>query len=80
MLKKLALGGVALAAWAGLGLTPAEAAAPWPGGNAAAQNGNTIQCGNSAIGDITALLVPLTPVTFAGSKPVDCSIRVYQNG
>ncbi|GAA5071062.1 hypothetical protein HNP84_009150 [Thermocatellispora tengchongensis] len=83
MLKKLVLGGAALAAFAGLGLTtPAQADAPWPGGgdvNVSEQSGNTIVCGNQAIGDILILLVPLTPVTQADRDGVDCGVRVIQN-
>ncbi|RBQ16450.1 hypothetical protein DP939_29430 [Spongiactinospora rosea] len=82
MLKKLALGGTMIAAFAGVGLAaPAHAATPWPGGetNASQQNGNTITCGNSAIGDVFVNLLNLTPVTLADRKPVDCGIRVTQN-
>ncbi|GLW05579.1 hypothetical protein Misp01_07090 [Microtetraspora sp. NBRC 13810] len=83
MLKKLALGGAVLTAWAGLGLaTPAQADAPWPkpgGDNVAAQANNVVVCGNKAIGDISIPLIPLQPVTFNNTQPVDCSIRAYQN-
>jgi hypothetical protein len=82
MLKKLALGGTMIAALAAMVLaTPAQAATPYPGNetNAAQQNGNTITCGNSAIGDVAVTLLNLTPVTLAERKPLDCGIRVYQN-
>ncbi|GLW05578.1 hypothetical protein Misp01_07080 [Microtetraspora sp. NBRC 13810] len=83
MLKKLALGGAVLAAWAGLGLAPAHAAAPWPwpegGDNTAAQSNNVIVCGNQTIGDIAVTLLNLAPVTLNNKKPVDCSIRAYQD-
>ncbi|RBQ16451.1 hypothetical protein DP939_29435 [Spongiactinospora rosea] len=81
MLKKLAIGGM-LTAFAVSGVAaPAVAAAPWPGDetNTAQQSGNVIVCGNSAIGDIIVTLLNLAPVSVATKKPVDCSVRVYQN-
>ncbi|MDF5751464.1 hypothetical protein [Spongiactinospora sp. TRM90649] len=82
MLKKLALSGTMIAAFAGMALaTPAQAATPWPGGenNASQQNGNTITCGNTAIGDVAVTLLNLTPVTLADRKSIDCGVRVNQS-
>ncbi|MFI0417719.1 hypothetical protein DP939_29440 [Spongiactinospora rosea] len=81
MLKKLAFGGAVLAAFAGVGLAaPAHATiGPDDGGNVARQSDNIVVCGNQAIGDIIIPVIPLTPVTIATRKPVDCSIRAYQN-
>ncbi|GAA5071058.1 hypothetical protein HNP84_009151 [Thermocatellispora tengchongensis] len=83
MLKKFVLGGVAMAAFAGVGLAaPALADAPPPRNendvNVAEQSGNVIVCGNHAIGDIVVTLLNLAPVTTASRQPVDCSITVHQ--
>lgn len=84
MLKKLALGGAAVAAFAGLGIaTPALADVPWPNNenefNISEQSGNTVVCGNKAIGDITVAILNLNPVVSSDKEPVDCSIRVQQD-
>ncbi|MDF5751462.1 hypothetical protein [Spongiactinospora sp. TRM90649] len=80
MLKKLAFSGAVLAAFAGVGLAaPAHATVGPDENNVAQQSGNVIVCGNSAIGDITIPLIPLSPVTINSQKPVDCSVRAYQN-
>ena len=83
MLKKLALGGAVVAAFAGMGFaTPAQAATPWPGGdkiNVSQQNDNTVVCGNKTIGDITIPIIPLTPVTLVDREPVNCNITNHQS-
>ena len=83
MLKKLALGGAVVATFAGMGFaTPAQAETPYPRDNnvnVGSQSGNVIVCGNSAIGDIFVGLLNLAPVTLADRRPVDCSVRSYQN-
>jgi hypothetical protein len=86
MLKKLALGGAVLAAFAGMGLaTPAQAnsGVPWPSNenkfNVSEQSDNVVVCGNRGIGDILIPVIPLAPVTFADREEVDCSIRAYQD-
>jgi hypothetical protein len=82
MLKQLTLGGAAIAAFASLGLaTPAQAETPYPGGgtiNVSNQSDNVIVCGNKAIGDITAAIINLSPVTNVNRQPVDCSIQANQ--
>jgi hypothetical protein len=85
MLKKLVLGGAVLAAFAGVSLaTPAQAAsvAPWPNENkvnVSEQSGNVVVCGNRGIGDISLLVVPVSPVTFVDRENVDCGFRAYQD-
>ncbi|GAA5071067.1 hypothetical protein HNP84_009149 [Thermocatellispora tengchongensis] len=82
MLKKLVLGGVAAAAFAGFAFAgPAQAAAPWPPRDVdvAEQSGNVIVCGNHAIGDVLVTLIPLAPISIVHRDPVDCSISARQN-
>ena len=85
MIKNLALGGAAIAAFAGLVLaTPAHAVSgpPWPSDNetnVATQSDNVIVCGNRGIGAITTTGANVGPLTFANNEAVDCSIRATQN-
>ncbi|MEU7897180.1 hypothetical protein AB0B45_30490 [Nonomuraea sp. NPDC049152] len=81
MLKRLAFGGALFAALAGVAFaSPAQAETPRPNdSNTAKAHGNVIVCGNSAVGDIIAVVGALAPVSFVKQQPVDCSIRVLQN-
>ncbi|MEU7897181.1 hypothetical protein AB0B45_30495 [Nonomuraea sp. NPDC049152] len=84
MLKKLALSGAVLAAFAGLALATPAQADTWPKSRESDQNvstvsGNLAVCGNRGIGDISIVAITLNPVTFADREPVDCNVKVDQD-
>lgn len=79
MLKKLALGSAAVAAFAGLGLATPAYAGNENEFNISEQSGNVIVCGNKAIGDITVVLLNLNPVVSSDRQPLDCGIRAQQD-
>ncbi|MEU7897185.1 hypothetical protein AB0B45_30515 [Nonomuraea sp. NPDC049152] len=84
MLKKLALSGAVLAAFAGVGLATPAQADTWPkpsdaAQNVSTQNGNTAVCGNQGIGDVTAVVLNFTPVVIRDNKAVTCQVIATQD-
>ncbi|MCG5217192.1 hypothetical protein [Streptosporangium sp. KLBMP 9127] len=84
MLKKFLASGAVIAGFAGLGFAaPAHATTPWPQpenhSNVSSQNDNVFVCGNKTIGDITAAVITLAPVTTADNDSTDCGVRNNQN-